>query len=142
MKNQTADPKTTPSSNTHVTLTSYSTLTTTAVSSAWGKVSINPVSAISMTITGQDHNFETWLNAMENELFKFGSNLTKFVSANSSSGKPQGENDNIELTDFSVNASQYEIDQSSDDGSNCGPPRQAKSSRNPICISWFVFVFV
>ena len=33
------------------------------------------------------------------------------------------------LTDFSVNASQSEIDQLSDEESNCGPPPQKKPSR-------------
>ena len=32
------------------------------------------------------------------------------------------------LADFSVNASQSEIDQSSDEESNCGPPPQKKPS--------------
>ena len=36
------------------------------------------------------------------------------------------------MTDFSVNASQSEIDQSSDEESNCGPPPQKKSSRNAV----------
>ena len=36
--------------------------------------------------------------------------------------KSRGENDREYLTDFSVNASQSEIHQSSDDDTNCGPP--------------------
>ena len=34
------------------------------------------------------------------------------------------------MTDFSVSASQPEIDQSFDDESNCGPPPQKNASRN------------
>ena len=38
------------------------------------------------------------------------------------------------LTDFSVNASQSESDQSFDDVSNCGPHPQKKPSRNVVNI--------
>ena len=58
----------------------------------------------------------------ENAIFKSGTTLENFISTNNRSGKSRGENDKEYLTDFSVNASQSEIDQSSDDESNCGPP--------------------
>ena len=95
-------------------------------------VSINPALAISVAATGQDANFETRLHAMENVIFKLGCTLENFISTNSLSGKSRGENDGGYLTDFSVNASQSEIDQSSDDESNCGPPPQKKRSRNAV----------
>ena len=57
---------------------------------ASGVVSINPTPAISVTTTGQDTNFETRLNAMENVFFKLGSTLQKFISS-SSSGNSRGE---------------------------------------------------
>ena len=50
-------------------------------------------------------------------------------SANSPSGKSRGENDRGYLTDFSINASQSEINQFSDNESNCGLPSQKKPSR-------------
>ena len=93
-------------------------------------VSINPAPAISVAATGQDANFETRLNAMENAIFKLGSTLEKFISTNNPTGRSRGEKDRGYLTDFSVNASQSEIDQSSDDKSNCGPPAQKKPSTN------------
>ena len=96
----------------------------TAISSASGIVSINPAPAISVAATGQDANFKTWLNAMENAIFKLGSRLEKFISTNNPSGKSRGENDRGYLTDFSVNASQSEINQSSDDECTCDPPPQ------------------
>ena len=132
MNNQATIPITTANSNILVTLTSPSTITTTAISAAPGRVSINPAPAISVTGTGPDANFETSLNAMENAIFKLGSTLENFISTNNRSGKPRGENDREYLTDFSVNASQSEIDQSSDDESNCGPPPQKKPSRNAV----------
>ena len=76
--------------------------------------------------------FETRLNAMENAIFKLGSTLENFISTNNRSGKSRGENDKGYLTDFSVNASQSEIDQSSDNEGNCGPPPQKKPSRNAV----------
>ena len=69
---------------------------------------------------------------MENAIFKLGSTLENFISKNNPSGKPRGENDRGYLTDFSVSASQSEIDQSSEDESNCGPPPQKKPSRNAV----------
>ena len=87
---------------------------------------------MSAAAKGQDANFETRFNAMENDIFKFGSTLENFISTSNPSGKSQGENDRGYLTDFSVNSSQSEIDQSSDDESNCGPPPQKKSSRNAV----------
>ena len=57
-----------------------------------------------------------------------GSTFEKFVSTNNPTGRSQGENDRGYLTDFSVNAYQSEIDQSSDEESNCGPPPQKKPS--------------
>ena len=50
-------------------------------------VSENPAPAISVAATGQDANFETRLNAIENAIFKLGSTLGKFTSTNSPSGK-------------------------------------------------------
>ena len=93
-------------------------------------VSINLAPAISVAVTGQDVNFDTRLNVMENVIFKLGSLLEKFISVNHPSSKSQGENDRAYLTNFSVNASQSETDQSSDDKSNCGPPPRKKPSRN------------
>ena len=93
-------------------------------------VSINPVPAISVAATGQDANFETNLNAMVNVIFKLGNALEKFISTNNPSGNPREENDRGYLTDFSVKASQSEIDQSSNDESNCGSPPQKKPSRS------------
>ena len=132
MNNQATIPTTTANSNILVTLTSPSTIATTAISSASGMVSINPAPAISVAATGQDANFETRLNAMENAIFKLGSTLEKFISTNNPTGRSRGENDRGYLTDFSVNASQSEIDQSSDEESNCGPPPQKKPSRNAV----------
>ena len=133
MNNQATIPITTANnSNILVTLTSPSTITTTAISSASGMVSINPALAISGAGTGQDANFETRLNVMENAIFKLGSALENFISTNNPSVKSREEYDREYLTDFSVNASQSEIDQSSDDESNCGPPPQKKPSRNAV----------
>ena len=72
-------------------------------------VSVNPAPAISVAATGQDANFETRLNTIENAIFKLGSTLGKFTSTNSPSGKRK-KNDRGYLTDFSVKASQSEID--------------------------------
>ena len=81
-------------------------------------VSINPAPATSAAATGQDVNFETRLNAMENVIFKLGSAFKKFNTLEEINGKSRGEIDRGYLTDFSVNTSQSEIDQSSDDESN------------------------
>ena len=97
-------------------------------------VSVNPAPGKYIAATEQGANFETRLNAMENVIFKLGSTLEKFISTNNPLGKSRGENDRGYLTDFSVNASQSEIDQSSDDESNCGPPPQKKFSRNAVNI--------
>ena len=78
--------------------------------------------------------FETRLNAMENSILKLESTLEKFVSTNSLSGKSRGKNNRGYRTDFSVNPSQSEIDQSSDDESNCGPPPQKQPSKNAVNI--------
>ena len=72
------------------------------------------------------------MNALENAIFKLGSTLENFISTNNPSGRSQGENDRGYLTDFSVNVSQSETDQSADDESNCGPPPQKKLSRNAV----------
>ena len=56
--------------------------------------------------------------------------MEKFISTNNPPGRARGENDRGYLIDFSVNASQSEIDQSSDKESNCGSPPQKKPSRN------------
>ena len=91
-------------------------------------LSINPAPTISVAAKGQDANFETRLNAMENAIFKLGSTLEKFISTNNPTRRSRGENDRGYLTDFSVNASQSETDQSSDEESNYGPPPQKKPS--------------
>ena len=70
---------------------------------------------------------------MENSIFKLGSALEKLISRNNPSGNSQGENDRGYLTDFSLNVSQSETDQSSDE-SSCGPPPQKKPSRNAVNI--------
>ena len=80
MKNRAKIPVTTGNSNMLVTLTSPSTITTRAISSASGMVSLNPAPAISVIATGQDANFETRLNAMENAIFKLGSPLMNTVT--------------------------------------------------------------
>ena len=129
MNNQAKIPKTTANSNILVTLTSPSTITTIAIASASGMVSINPAPAISVVATGQDANFETRLNAMENAILKLGSTLEKIISTNNPTGRSRGENERGYLTDFSVNASQSEIGQSSDEESNFGPPPQKKPRR-------------
>ena len=123
--NQATIPITTANSSILVTLTSPLTITTTAVSSASGMVSINPAPAISVAATWQDANFE-------NSFFKLGSTLEKFILSNNPSDKSRGENDRGYLTGFSVNASQLETDQSSDNESNCGPPLQKEPSRNAV----------
>ena len=89
-------------------------------------VIINPTPAISVSATGQDANFETRLNATENTIFKLGGMLGKFISTN--------KNDRGYLSDFSVNASLSETDQSSDDESNYDPPPQNKPRRNVVNI--------
>ena len=54
--------------------------------------------------------------------------MEKFSSTNNPPGRSRGENDRGYLTEFSVNASQSEIDQSSAEESNCDPPLQKKPS--------------
>ena len=93
MNNQATIPTTTANSNILVTLTSPSTITATAISSASGMVSINPAPAISAAVTGQDANFEARLNAIENAILKLGSTLEKFILTNSPLGKSREEND-------------------------------------------------
>ena len=128
MNNQATIPRTTANSNVLVTLTSPSPITTTAIVSSSGMVSINPAPAIFVAATGQDANFETRLNAVENAIFNSGSTLEKFISTSNPPGRLQRENDRGYLTGVSVNASQSETDQSSDEESNCGPPPQKKPS--------------
>ena len=65
-------------------------------------------------------------------VFKLESKLEKFVPTDNPSGKSRGENDRGYLTDFSVNVSISEIDQSSDDESNCSPTPQNKPSTNAV----------
>ena len=105
-------------SNSLVTLTSSSTITTIPVSPVSAILDINPAPAMSVTVTGQDHYFGSRLNAMENSIFKLLSTLEKFISASEPSGKSRGENGRGYLTKTSVNASQSEIDQLSDNESN------------------------
>ena len=119
MNNQATVPIITANSNTLVTLTSSSTITMTAISSASGIVSINPTGTISAVATGQDANFETRLNAMENPIFKLGGTLEKFISINNHSGKLRGKNSRGYLTGFSINTFQFENDWSSDAERNC-----------------------
>ena len=59
---------------------------------------------------------------------KIGEYVGKVHCNKQSYSRSGGENDTGYLTDFSVNASQSEIDQSSDEESNCGPPPQKKPS--------------
>ena len=106
----------------------------TAISSTSSMVSINPAPAVYVEATGQDGNFETRLNSMEIAIFKLGTNLEKFILISNPFGKSRGENDIGYLTDFSVNASPSEIDQFSDDESNCGPALQKKLSKNSVNI--------
>ena len=105
MNNQATIPTTTANSNLLVTLTSPSTITTTAIASASGMVSIYPGPTISVATKGQDASFETRLTAMENAIFKLGSTFEKFISTNNPTGRSRGENDRGYLTDFSDNAS-------------------------------------
>ena len=58
--------------------------------------------------------------------------LEKFISTNNPPGRSRGENNRGYLADFSVDASQSEIDKSSDEESDCGPPHQKKPSRNAV----------
>ena len=118
VNNQATIAITTADSNILITITSPSTITTRDISSASDMVSTNSAPAISVAAKGQDENFETRLNTMGNAIFKLGGTLEKFISTNSPSGKSRGENDREHLTDFSVNASQYDIDQSPDAESN------------------------
>ena len=83
INNQTTVHITTANSNTLATLNSPSTITTAAIFSAPDMVSINLAPAIPISATGQDLNFETRLNAIENAIFKLGSILEKFISGNS-----------------------------------------------------------
>lgn len=85
--NQATVPITTTNSNTLVTLTFSASITTTAISSASITLSTSPVRAISVAGTGQDANFETRLNTMENDLYKLGSTLEKSHSTNNPSVK-------------------------------------------------------
>ena len=63
--------------------------------------SVNPAPAISVAARGCYR--------------KLGSTLEKFISTNNPLGKLRGENDRGYLTNFSVNTSQCEKNQSSDD---------------------------
>ena len=87
MNNQAMIPITTANSNVLVTLTSPLTITMAAIASASGMVSINLAPTISVAAKGQDANFETRLNAMENAIFKLGSTLEKFISTNNPTGR-------------------------------------------------------
>ena len=64
MNNQVTVPITRATSNALVTLTSPSTITTTAISIASCIVTINLAPVISVAATGQDAYFETRLSAM------------------------------------------------------------------------------
>ena len=82
MNNQEVLSISTVNGNTLATLTSSTSITTTVISLASGMVHKNPALAISVAATGQDLNFETRLNAMENTIFKLGSTLQQTISAN------------------------------------------------------------
>ena len=137
INNQATIPITTANSNILVTLTSPSTITTIAISSASSMVSANPAPVISVAATEQDAKlgwilWKTRLNAMENAIFKLRSTLEKLISSSNPPGRSREKNDRGYLTDISVNASQLEIDQSSDEERNCGPPPQKKPRRNTV----------
>ena len=100
MNNQATIPTTTANSNIIVTLTAPSTIPTTAIASASSMVSMNPAPAISVAATGQDANFETRLNAMENANFKLGSTLEKFISTNNPPGWSREENDRVNASNL------------------------------------------
>ena len=72
----------TVNSDTLATLTFSSSITMTVISLASGMVHKNPALATSVAATGQDLNFETRLNAMENTIFKLGSTLQQIIYAN------------------------------------------------------------
>ena len=72
----------TVNSDTLATLTFSSSITMTVISLALGMVHKNPALATSVAATGQDLNFETRLNAMENTIFKLGSTLQQIIYAN------------------------------------------------------------
>ena len=72
MNNQATILTTTANGNVFVTLTSPTTITTTAIASASGMVNINLAPTISVAAKGQEANFETRLHAMENAIFKLG----------------------------------------------------------------------
>ena len=135
INNQATIHITTAKGNILFTLTSPSTNTTTAISSTSGMVSINPTPVISVAVTGQDANFESRLNAMENAFFKLGCTLKKLISTNNPLRRLRGENDRGYLTDFSVNVFQSETDQSSDKENSCDAPPQKKPSRNAVNVN-------
>ena len=81
MNNQATIPITTTNSDILVTFTSPWTITTTAISSVSVTVSKNPAPAISIAATGQDGNFETKLNAIENGIYNMVRMLEKFILA-------------------------------------------------------------
>ena len=93
-------------------------------------VSKNPAPAISIAATGQDGNFETKLNAIENGIYNLVRPLEKFILTKHASGKSRGGNHRGYLTDVSVNASQSKIDQSSDNESNCGSSTLKRPNKN------------
>ena len=93
VNNQATIPTTTANSNVLVTLTSPSTISTAAIASASGMVSIYPGPTISVATKGQDASIETRLTAMENAIFKLASTFEKFISTNNPTGRSRGEND-------------------------------------------------
>ena len=82
MNNQEMPSISTVNSDTLATLTFSSSITMTVISLALGMVHKNPALATSVAATGQDLNFETRLNAMENTIFKLGSTLQQIIYAN------------------------------------------------------------
>ena len=82
MNNQEMLSISTVNSDTLATLTFSSSITMTVISLALGMVHKNPALATSVAATGQDLNFETRLNAMENTIFKLGSTLQQIIYAN------------------------------------------------------------
>lgn len=111
INNRATVPITTVKSNILFTVTSSITITTTAITSMSGMLSINSAPAMSVAATEQDLNFEATLNVMENIIFELSSTLEKFISVNNPLGKLQGKNDRGYLTGFSISTSQSEIEQ-------------------------------
>ena len=90
--NQATVPITTANCNTLFTLTSFSTITATAISSPLCTVSINPLQ-LNLFAAVVDTSFETRLNTMKNGIFRLWVTSEKFISINNISGKSREEID-------------------------------------------------